>query len=485
MLCTAQRMSQPTFGGTLRWLVLAAVAACATGESAGPVSNAQVIAAPTYSNSIQAIVEQHCTKCHLIGGVAPFPLTNFAETSGKASLMAAAVSARKMPPWTAQDTDECKPPLPWRNDERLTDAEIAAINTWVANGTPEGNPNDPPADTTPTITSATNPLQASYVLDAPTYDIAPREPYLPVTYRDDFRCFVMDLPPALANGGYISAIDAVPGDRRIVHHVTVFADSGGEASANAGPDGSFDCFGSAVLGSPNLTWLLSWAPGARPLDLPDQVGLALPANAKLLMQVHYSVGNREIEPEATHLQLLMRDTKPEYLLQSWPVGNWAAPFDNGDGLLPQAADDAADGFVEFHIPARAEGHIEGMQSTWGDGPSQRLFGVRAHAHLAATDIKVELLRGPGSADADRCIVQDRWDFHWQRVYTYDADVNALPLVNTGDRVRLRCTYDNTMSNPRLGEELFERNLQPSDIYLGESTLEEMCYADILMLKRAD
>lgn len=478
-------MSQPTFGGTLKWIVLAAVAACATGESAGPVSNAQAIAAPTYSNSIQAIVEKHCTKCHLSGGVAPFPLTNFAETSGKASLMAAAVTNRIMPPWTAQDTDECKPPLPWRNDERLTDAEIAAISTWAENGAPEGNASNPPADPDPTITSATNPLQTSYVLDAPTYDLAPREPYLPITYRDDFRCFVMDLPPELANGAYISAIDAVPGDRRIVHHVTAFADTDGTASAEAGPDGSFDCSGSAVLASPGLTWLLSWAPGARPLDLPAQVGIELPAHAKILMQVHYSVGNRAIEPEATHLQLLMRDTKPEYLLKAWPIGNQTTQQENGDGLLPQPADDAADGSVEFRIPARASGHIEGMQGTWGVGDPQRLFGVRAHAHLAATDVKVDLLRGPGSADADHCLVEDRWDFHWQRVYTYDADIASLPLVRTGDRVRLRCTYDNTMSNPRLGQELFDRNLQPSDIYLGEATLDEMCFADILMLQPAD
>jgi len=104
----------------------------------------------------------------------------------------------------------------------------------------------------------------------------------------------------------------------------------------------------------------------------------------------------------------------------------------------------------------------------------------AHQHLAGIDVKVDLERG---ADG-QCLLQDRWDFHWQRLYTYAAPVEQLPTLEPGDKIKLRCTYDNAMTNRRLGPELKARGLTPMDIRLGEETLDEMCLALPQLLVKA-
>jgi hypothetical protein len=45
-----------------------------------------------------------------------------------------------MPPWGAEDTDECAPPLPWEDDLRLSDEEIALVRAWADADAPEGDP---------------------------------------------------------------------------------------------------------------------------------------------------------------------------------------------------------------------------------------------------------------------------------------------------------------------------------------------------------
>lgn len=388
-----------------------------------------------------------------------------------APAMMVEVAARRMPPWGAQDTHECAPPLPWRNDERLSNDEIETLQRWEAAGAPEGNPSDAPP--------AMNPVQSLHLV-APTIDLAPQAAFQPApTSSDEFRCFVLDAPE-LEAGGFVSAIDVVPGNRKIVHHVTVLADVGGIASTRAGPDGSFPCPNGSVAHKledgrvPNLTWLLAWAPGARPLELPSNVGIRLQPKSRIVMEVHYSPGGTEVEPDRTRVQLVMGSKKPEYTVSSWGVGNYPRMDVNGNGLLV-----GDDGVAEFRIPAGATNHVEEMQAVCEVPGPLPIFGLRAHAHLGGVNLKVDLVRD----GVKQCLLEDQWDFHWQRVYTYDAPIAALPAMRAGDKIRLRCTYDNSMGNRRLAQALWERGLQPMDMHLGEDSLSEMCLVELLYIEK--
>jgi hypothetical protein len=161
---------------------------------------------------------------------------------------------------------------------------------------------------------------------------------------------------------------------------------------------------------------------------------------------------------------------------AWPLGNSSSSKENGEGLLPGPNDTNG---VEFRIPAGVRDHVEEMLVTYNAQEPLSILGIRPHAHLAAVDIKLDIERAGSPA---QCLVQDRWDFHWQRVYSYDAPIWDLPTIGPGDKLRVRCKFDNSMMNRRLGQELWERGLQPRDLFLGDETLDEMCMVELLYVR---
>jgi hypothetical protein len=218
-----------------------------------------------------------------------------------------------------------------------------------------------------------------------------------------------------------------------------------------------------------------WTPGIEPVDLPPTIAIPVVPKSRIVLQIHYSPGGRTNEPDLTKVQLRTTLQRPDYLLFTSGAGNYATSF-NGEGLMPGPADPP--GTPVFNIPARVKDHVENMVGTIPARlPGQEsmqvwIYGVMAHAHLAGVDVKIDLEKKGDT----QCLLQDRWDFHWQRMYTYASPVEKLPTLDPGDKLKLRCTYDNTMNNRRLGAEYRARGLQPMDIHLGEETLDEMCLA---------
>jgi Copper type II ascorbate-dependent monooxygenase, C-terminal domain len=473
-----------------------AVAACSSGDPSAPDLTKEMPpdppasssggsgsgSAPTFHKDVEPILQNHCQKCHTPGGLAPFALMTFADAHGLAPALVAETEARRMPPWGAQDTTECKPRLPWDHDERLTAVEIKTLADWSAAGAPEGDPKSAPPP------RAIPKLELKGVTDT----LVPKAPFTASGDRDQFRCFVLDHP--YQAGVYITGIHVLPGNAKVVHHAVVFTDPTGAAAARAGADGSFDCSSAAMMnagvgggpmnGSDSIT-LDVWTPGITPVDLPSNIAIPLTPNSKLIMQIHYSPGGKTAEPDTTKVQLRTTYTKPEYFLFTSAVGNAAAQVaTTGDGLLP-GPDDPTEAPL-FEIPKNVHDHIERMQFTMpakaagSENQTIYVYGVMGHEHLAGIDVKVDLERGADS----QCLLQDKWDFHWQRMYTYAAPVEKLPTLEPGDKIKLRCTYDNSMSNRRLGTELKERGLSPIDIHLGEQTLDEMCLVIPQLLVKA-
>jgi mono/diheme cytochrome c family protein len=108
------------------------------------VCTAQEINAPrevTFNRDVAPILFKNCVVCHRPNDIAPMSLMTYKETRMWARPIRDAVVNRKMPPWHAdpQVGD-------FINDPRLTDAEIATIDSWVRTGAREGDPKDlPPA----------------------------------------------------------------------------------------------------------------------------------------------------------------------------------------------------------------------------------------------------------------------------------------------------------------------------------------------------
>ena len=91
-------------------------------------------AAPiTWNREVSRIVYERCASCHREGGTA-FSLMTYQEAQPHASAIKEAVLSRRMPPWGA-----VKGFGNFRNDQGLTQEQIALVTDWVEGGITRGN----------------------------------------------------------------------------------------------------------------------------------------------------------------------------------------------------------------------------------------------------------------------------------------------------------------------------------------------------------
>src|SRR5262249_44965331 len=176
----------------------------------------------TYSKEISRIFQAKCQQCHRDGDIAPFTLDSYDATLRRASSIQRVLALRTMPPW--------KPKAgfgEFRDSFQLTEDERTMILDWLASGMAEGDPSDLPE---PVKT------KSEWSLGDPDVVLQMKEPYTPPVGADVYRCFI--IPTGIADGGYLSAIDVLPGSRQVVHHVLMFQDNNGAGLDQEGKDGA-------------------------------------------------------------------------------------------------------------------------------------------------------------------------------------------------------------------------------------------------------
>jgi hypothetical protein len=90
-------------------------------------------AIPTFAEHIVPIVYSNCVSCHRPDGAAPFSLLTSEDVRKRGRQIAGLVAKRVMPPWHAE-----RGTYAFRDERRLSEAEIGAFRRWVDVGMPEG-----------------------------------------------------------------------------------------------------------------------------------------------------------------------------------------------------------------------------------------------------------------------------------------------------------------------------------------------------------
>ena len=413
----------------MRVVFRAAVWVCAFGSLA-------LAQGPTYSKEIARIYQAKCQTCHHDGDVAPFSLNNYDDAVTWATETRGAIINGTMPPW--------KPVAGYgnfRDNTSLTAEEKQTILDWLVNGTPEGDTADLPDPVAYT---------SDWPLGTPDLTLTVPQSFTPEVGGDVYRCFVLP-DTGLAADTYLSAIDVVPGNRQIVHHVIIFADTTGTAAQMDGKDGSpgYSCFGGPGLpvDSSNILQALDslsgmggWAPGTRAHFLPDGIGTLLPGGARVVMQVHYHP-NGVTGPDQSQIGLYLMRSQIQKRLYHIPVVNM------GFKIAPNTVQDVTAVFPPVPLPLSA-----------------KAINIFPHMHLLGRKIKADLVDLSGKVTP--MIYEDNWDFNWQGAYTY---TEAIPIPNYS-KVRVTCTFDNTADNPR------NPNNPLVTVGWGERTTDEMCLA---------
>lgn len=417
-------------------------------------------AAPTWHQDVAPVVHARCGSCHGGDGIA-FDLTHPDTAQAWASAMSAAVDEGRMPPWDAGETTDCQPVAAWAADPRPTQEERDLLRAWAQAGGPLGD----------AATASALPEVEPEVLPRIDDVLTPLQPYTVEGPGDDFVCFSVD--PGRAEDGWLAGLQVVPGDPLVAHHALVYLDPHAESEALAGEDGWYDCFGGAGVSDADL--LVTWVPGTGPTVAPGDAGLSVPAGARLVFQMHYHPAD-EARVDLTTIELMWHDERPEYEYRVGLIGN-AEHAD--DGLLAGPNDD---GEPEFRIPAGAVDHTETQLYELGVVPELPLVSVGAHMHYIGKAFELWVERSAPDADepAEECVLAvPDYRYEWQRMYAYAGAVGDGPVVSSGDKLRIRCTYDNSLDHEGTRAALEDAGLDaPIDVYLGEETLDEMCIAMI-------
>ena len=374
----------------------------------------------TYSRDIAPLLNKNCVSCHRTGEVGPFSLASYADVKKRAAQIALVVDRRIMPPWKLDSHGE------FQGERRLTDKEIARIKQWAAEGAARGRPSDlPPAPTFP----------ATWSLGKPDLLLQPARDYrLASEGRDVYRCFVV--PTHFNEDRYVSAIDVLPGNRAVVHHVLVYIDTEGRARKLDSKESEPGYSTGGGIGFLPSGMLGGWAPGAMPAPLPKETGILLPKGADVVLEVHY---HKDGKPETDRSQVALYFNKH--------------PIERPLHLLPLAN-------TGIRIPAGSKNHEEKASVPVPLGVT--LYTLFPHMHNLGKQITVTATLPEGTRK--QLLHIPDWDFNWQGFYAYKQPIR-LPQ---GSRIDLVARYDNSADNP------LNPNSPPKELTWGEQTSDEMC-----------
>ena len=357
---------------------------CHIGRVREPKKDSRV----TYSSQIARILQKRCVECHREGEIAPFALTKYEEVAGWAEMIAEVVAENRMPPWHASPKYGH-----FANDRSLTDEEKQQIFEWVKNGAPEGDPKDLPA--TELYVAAAEPISRPdleiYMSDEPFT--------VPAEGAVDYQYFTVD--PGLKEDRWIKLADVVPGNRAVVHHILVAAQSpkGGRGMAAGGGE-----------------FIAGYVPGLRATRYPEGMAKLIPAGSKITFQVHYApIGTEQ------------RD-------RSRIVLTFADPDEVTHAVMTSRASNH-----RLAIPPRAENYREEATSLSLPYDVQ-LLSMMPHMHLRGKSFRYEMVPPKG----ERTVLLDvpAYDFNWQTSYLLEEPL----MLPAGTRMHCVAHFDNSANN---------------------------------------
>lgn len=393
----------------------------------------------TFHADVAPIVYQECAPCHRDGGIGPMPFTNYQEVAAYGEFIAYVTSIGYMPPWSPD------PEYSHFVGERvLTQEQLDVLSLWVEQGKPEGNPADGPdlppfSDGSQVGTpDAVRSMDVEYVHGG--------------DMTDQYQVFV--LPTEFSESVAIKALEVMPGNGNVAHHAILGLDVSGTAAQldAAEPGPGYESFGGFGFNAES-SFFGAWVPGALPVVYPPGMGRTIPANADLLLQMHYGPTPIE-ETDLSTVNIHFSDGPIEREVITAIMG-------------PQHLD------APFVLPP---GQVSSFHGTLPVTQDVSLISIAPHCHLIGSSWLV-YATSPDDLDTIPLISIPQWDFNWQGYFTFPH----LTKVPGGYTLHGEATYDNTAGNP------FNPNDPPQWVTFGEGTEDEMffIFLDVVPYQEGD
>lgn len=373
----------------------------------------------TYHNRVSRIIQNNCLECHRDGGPAPFALASYEEVKDYAGMIRGVVQRGIMPPWFAASPasrnkgDEHRPL--WANDRSLSTADRADLVAWIEANVPEGESADAPLP---------GKFAEGWLIGEPDAVFEFPQPIkVKATGILPYKYIVVETN--FEEDRWVQAIQVVPGDASVVHHVLVFVLPSRDAKErHANPRRRGD----------GVNYWALYVPGNSTQVYPEGCCRLLPKGSRLRFQMHYTTNGSETE-DSTKIGMVFADEPPRHEVKTGSILD-----------------------TRFRIPPGADNHqVEASMTLPAD---IQILGYLPHHHLRGKATRYELVSPLGESEVLLDI--PRYDFNWQLFYQY-----AEPrIVQRGNTIRFTAWYDNSAENPA--------NPDPTmTVRWGEQTHDEM------------
>src|SRR6267142_4014003 len=224
----------------------------------------------TFTKDVAPILYKNCVECPRPTMFAPMSLLTYDDARPYARSIKQRVVSRVMPPWGADPAHGT-----FKNDPRLSQAEIDTIAAWVVAGAPRGDDTDLP------------PLPQfvdGWTIGKPDAVFTMEEEFeIPASGTIPYKYF--KVPTGLTEDKWIQAIEIKPGARAHVHHVIAFTQP---AAQPLNPGGA--------LGPTNIGGVTPNKPG---LVFEPGVARLFRGNSDIVLQIHYTTNGTEATDRTT------------------------------------------------------------------------------------------------------------------------------------------------------------------------------------------
>jgi AhpC/TSA family len=357
----------------------------------------------SYEKSIAPMLIDKCVACHRTGGIGPWQMTSYEMIKGFAPMIREVVRTQRMPPMQIDPHYSA-----FSNDRGLSTEQARTLVHWIEAGAPRGNGADP--------LLAQKKDWPEWTLGKPDLIVELPAFTVPATGTIPYQMTKVENP--LDHDVWVRAIDWVPGERSVVHHII----------ASAG--------GAERRGAVSLN---NYVPGVEPLELPPEAGILLPAKATFHFQTHYT-SNGKVLTDQTKLGLYFRKDPPKYNFRSLVFAN-----------------------NKLRIPANTKWHEEVAEQTLK--ADAILYTLHPHAHYRGKASRFVAYYPDGKEQTLLNI--PAYDFNWQGTYELVEPMK----VPAGTRIVYTQWYDNSTQNKANPD-------ANREVTWGEQTWDEMIFGVI-------
>jgi mono/diheme cytochrome c family protein len=382
----------------------------------------------TFMKDVLPILQANCQGCHrpsgqnMSGMVAPMSLMTYEEVRPWAKAIAKVVAEKKMPPWHASEAQHGV----FGNERTLTAEQIAAVDAWVKQNAPRGNPQDAPAPVA---------FKDGWFIGKPDLELSFPQPFL---VQDEVQDLYQNIDVKLTaeqlpSDKWVKAVEFRPGSNA-VHHIIAYASSPTAKVVKAsGDDESDEQF------LRDRVMIGGLAPGTDPGYYPEGYAFPLKKDSTITFAMHYhkEAGPGTAAYDDSVMAIQFADKAPTHEMKITNMAHGA-----------------------FEVPPNTKDwYVVGARTFEKDIVLVNLF---PHMHLRGQWSRYTAFYPDGTSEV--LLETPQYDFNWQEYYYY-KNPKQIPA---GTRIEFEMKYDNS---PERGAAAgFNSNVP---VHFGGPTTEEM------------